>query len=149
VCQDFTHIMLAMVRRVGIPARYISGYISRRKPSDRSAEDATHAWVEAFLPEQGWIGFDPTNNTLAGEGHIRVAIGRDYQDVPPTRGTFKGKAESKLDVAVQVVKMQDASDPEFTTITWNPAQFAPTPDDPISEAETYTRFQQMQQQQQQ
>ncbi|MBX3063672.1 MAG: transglutaminase family protein [Anaerolineae bacterium] len=148
VCQDFSHVMLAMVRRRGIPARYVSGYISRRKPSDRSAEDATHAWVEAYLPELGWIGFDPTNNTLVGEGHIRVAVGRDYRDVPPTRGTFKGKAESQLDVAVQVLKMQESTDPEFGTVSLGPAEFTPTPDDPVIEAEMYTRFQQMQQQQQ-
>src|SRR5262249_41248404 len=67
-----------------------------------SGEDATHAWVEAYLPSFGWIGFDPTNNIMAGERHIRVAVGRDYADVPPTRGTFKGDAESELAVAVTV-----------------------------------------------
>lgn len=103
VCQDFAHIMLAIVRGWGIPARYVSGYLyTKRDAGDRSAADATHAWVEAFLPGSGWVGFDPTNNVLAGERHIRVAIGRDYDDVPPVRGVFKGPANSELAVAVTV-----------------------------------------------
>ena len=69
---------------------------------DRSDPDATHAWVEVFLPSLRWVGFDPTNNTLAGERHIAVAVGRDYDDVPPSRGVFKGEAESQLAVGVSV-----------------------------------------------
>ena len=69
---------------------------------DRSPEAASHAWVEALLPGLGWVGFDPTNNPMAGERHIRTAIGRDYADVPPTRGIFKGKSESQLTVSVRV-----------------------------------------------
>ena len=103
VCQDFAHIMIALVRGLGIPCRYVSGYLFHRlETQDRSAQDATHAWVEALLPGLGWVGFDPTNNLLACERHIRTAIGRDYADVPPTRGIFKGEAESDLSVAVQV-----------------------------------------------
>ncbi|MEM8485592.1 MAG: transglutaminase family protein [Bacteroidota bacterium] len=103
VCQDFTHIMITLGRMVGIPCRYVSGYLfHRNEDEDRSAEDATHAWMEAWLPELGWIGFDPTNNLIAGERHIRVAIGRDYADVPPTRGTFKGDATERLGVGVRV-----------------------------------------------
>jgi len=103
VCQDFAHIMIAIARSWGMPARYVSGYLyHRRQDRDRSGDDATHAWMEAFLPSFGWVGFDPTNNILAGERHIRVAVGRDYADVPPTRGTFKGDAESELGVAVTV-----------------------------------------------
>jgi transglutaminase-like putative cysteine protease len=95
--------MIAIARSWGVPARYVSGYLyHRRQDKDRSGEDATHAWVEAYLPSMGWIGFDPTNNILAGERHLRVAAGRDYADVPPTRGTFKGNAESELAVAVTV-----------------------------------------------
>jgi transglutaminase-like putative cysteine protease len=110
VCQDFAHIMIALVRGLGIPCRYISGYLFHRKNNgkgDRSAEDATHAWVEALLPELGWVGFDPTNNLLCGERHIRVAIGRDYADVPPTKGVFKGEAESELSVGVRVSMADD------------------------------------------
>jgi transglutaminase-like putative cysteine protease len=103
VCQDFAHIMIAIVRNWGVPARYVSGYLyHRRQDKDRSGDDATHAWIEAYLPSFGWIGFDPTNNIMAGERHIRVAVGRDYSDVPPTRGTYKGDAESELAVAVTV-----------------------------------------------
>jgi len=107
VCQDFAHIMIATARRWGIPARYVSGYLfTKREAGDRSASDATHAWVEAFVPGSGWVGFDPTNNVLAGERHIRVAIGRDYSDVPPSRGIFKGPANSELAVAVRVTPAQ-------------------------------------------
>jgi transglutaminase-like putative cysteine protease len=148
VCQDFTHIMLALLREQGIPARYVSGYLARRRATDRSAEDASHAWVEAYLPGLGWVGFDPTNNILASDGHIRVAIGRDYKDVPPTRGTFKGKAESHLDVAVQVLKTElPADESTFGSVTFPTPQWSNFPDDPVDEAEAYTRFQQQQQQQ--
>ncbi len=106
VCQDFAHIMLAITRSWGIPARYVSGYLQHDRGGDRSGEDATHAWIEAWLPSLGWIGFDPTNNTLAAERHIRAAVGRDYADVPPTRGTFKGGAESELAISVAVEPTQ-------------------------------------------
>jgi transglutaminase-like putative cysteine protease len=103
VCQDFSHIMIALVRDLNIPCRYVSGYLYHRdEHQDRSAQDATHAWVEAFLPDLGWVGFDPTNNLIASDRHIRVAVGRDYADVPPTKGVFKGIAESTLSVGVQV-----------------------------------------------
>ena len=108
VCQDFAHIFITLVRGLGIPCRYVSGYLFHRTGADgdRSAEDGSHAWVEVFLPQLGWVGFDPTNNILAGERHIRAALGRDYADVPPTRGIFSGKARSALHVGVHV---QEAS----------------------------------------
>jgi transglutaminase-like putative cysteine protease len=103
VCQDFAHIMIALVRELHIPCRYVSGYLfHQREGSTLSADGATHAWVEALLPDLGWVGFDPTNNSIAGERHIRVAVGRDYADVPPTHGVFRGKAESELSVNVRV-----------------------------------------------
>ncbi|SRR6266542_2646378 len=103
VCQDFAHIMTALVRQHGIPCRYVSGYLFHDgSHQDRSAEGATHAWVEAFLPQLGWLGFDPTNDLVAGARHIRTAIGRDYADVPPTLGTMKGRAETELQVRVRV-----------------------------------------------
>jgi transglutaminase-like putative cysteine protease len=103
VCQDFAHIMIAIARRWAMPARYVSGYLyHRRQDKDRSSQDATHAWAEVYLPSIGWVGFDPTNNIPAGDRHIRVAVGRDYADVPPTRGTFKGDSESDLAVSVAV-----------------------------------------------
>ena len=112
VCQDFAHIFTALLRGMMIPARYVSGYLfHKRGLVDRSAEGATHAWVEAWLPGPGWIGFDPTNNLLASERHIRTAIGRDYADVPPTRGVFKGDAGGKLTVSV-IVSPSDVLPPE-------------------------------------
>ncbi len=103
VCQDFAHILLALLRPVGIPCRYVSGYLYHSRSSkDRSTDGATHAWVEVLLPPLGWVGFDPTNNLLTGERHIRTAVGRDYADVPPTRGVFKGMATSGLEVSVTV-----------------------------------------------
>ena len=103
VCQDFAHVMIALVRSMGIPCRYVSGYLFHTHDRDeRSVDGASHAWVEAWLPTLGWIGIDPTNRTLAMDRHIRVAIGRDYYDVPPTRGSFKGNARGELGVAVRV-----------------------------------------------
>jgi transglutaminase-like putative cysteine protease len=104
VCQDFAHIMIALVRRMNIPCRYVSGYMFHRDDdeNDRSFEGASHAWVEALVPRLGWVAFDPTNNLVGGDRHIRVAIGRDYADVPPTRGVYKGEAQSELSVAVTV-----------------------------------------------
>jgi transglutaminase-like putative cysteine protease len=117
VCQDFTHIMIALVRRSGIPCRYVSGYLyHQREAQDRSAEDATHAWLEAYLPPLGWVGFDPTNNLIAAERHIRVAIGRDYADVPPTRGIFKGEAEDELSVGVRVSLADAPAEPDETML---------------------------------
>ena len=105
VCQDFAHIFIALARGLRVPARYVSGYLfSDGGDSDRSAHGATHAWVEVLLPDVGWVGLDPTNNLLAQERHIRVAVGRDYADVPPTRGVYKGATavRSELGVAVRV-----------------------------------------------
>jgi transglutaminase-like putative cysteine protease len=120
VCQDFAHIMIAVCRSWGIPARYVSGYLytDRSRGGDRSDPDATHAWVEVFLPSLRWVGFDPTNNTLAGERHIVVAVGRDYGDVPPSRGVYKGDADSELVVAVSVRQARSATaEPEFMRLS--------------------------------
>lgn len=103
VCQDFAHTMIALLRHVRIPARYVSGYLYRSpEDRDRSTPDATHAWVDVLLPHLGWVGFDPTNNLIAHHRHIRTAVGRDYSDVPPTLGIFRGQTDSELYVAVHV-----------------------------------------------
>jgi transglutaminase-like putative cysteine protease len=102
VCQDFAHVLIGLCRSVGIPARYVSGYIlagSDRDAPKRGA-GASHAWMEAFTPTHGWRGFDPTNDLMASEHHVKMAVGRDYRDVPPTRGTFRGVADEELIVAV-------------------------------------------------
>ena len=117
VCQDFSHVMISLLRDLGIPARYVSGYLYHRENShDRSVADATHAWIEALLPGEregssGWIGFDPTNKLFATGRHIRTAIGRDYADVPPTHGIYRGKTKAELQVAVSV-HLADAPKPE-------------------------------------
>ena len=139
VCQDFAHIMLTLVRtRLRIPCRYVSGYLSHGAgANDRSESSATHAWVECFLPELGWVGFDPTNWLIAGDRHIRTAIGRDYSDVPPTHGIFRGRAKSELTVAVRVspsegVPLLDQAlpVPEEWTILVEKAQAVPAPPTP-------------------
>lgn len=116
VCQDFSHLFMALARELGIPCRYLSGYLYHR--DDTSVPDASHAWVEAYVPGLGWSGFDPTNNLLAGERHIRTAVGRDYADVPPNRGTHRGEdVVSELSVAVQVRLLgQPLAQDRFTSI---------------------------------
>ena len=123
VCQDFTHIMITICRLWGIPARYVSGYLfTDREAGDRSDPDATHAWVEVFLPSTRWIGLDPTNNTMAGERHIAAAVGRDYGDVPPSRGVYKGEADSALAVGVSIRRARAAvMEPEFIRLAQPPA----------------------------
>lgn len=147
VCQDMTHVMTALLRRLRIPCRYVSGYLYHsRQNEDRSADGASHAWIECFLPELGWIGLDPTNNLVAANRHIRTAIGRDYADVPPTRGMFKGNTSSELTVSVRVAP-SDAppkAEPEFleTDIARAPSIAAE-----LREAELEMAMQQQQQQQ--
>ena len=151
VCQDFAHIMITLVRsKLRIPCRYVSGYLFHgQSDHDRSATSATHAWVEALIPQLGWVGFDPTNFLVAGDRHIRTAIGRDYADVPPTHGIFRGRANSELTVAVRVTPSegtpaldQEMPVPEDWSILVERAQA--TPELPPSP----TRQQQMAQQQQ-
>jgi transglutaminase-like putative cysteine protease len=116
VCQDFAHIMIAICRGWGVPARYVSGYVysERTDGKDRSNPSASHSWVEVFLPSLRWVGFDPTNNVLTDERHVVAAIGRDYSDVPPSRGVYKGDADSELQVGVQVRRAKTAqAEPEF------------------------------------
>jgi transglutaminase-like putative cysteine protease len=96
VCQDFTHLSLALLRQVGLPCRYVSGYLY--KPG--VPELQTHAWSEAFVPGVGWLAFDPTHAQLANESYVTVAIGRSYADVPPNRGVFRGAGKESLEVSV-------------------------------------------------
>jgi transglutaminase-like putative cysteine protease len=146
VCQDFAHIMTALVRGLGIPCRYVSGYLAPRESGhDRSTEHATHAWIEALLPDLGWVGFDPTNNTLALERHIAVAVGRDYGDVPPTKGVFTGESGSELGVAVSVTRDESAMQAHdlVPSVIW----IAPGHSDDTA-ADAFDQHQQQQQQQQ-
>ena len=107
VCQDLSHLMLAILRTNGLPARYVSGYIEPHDPTRQGGAEligaaASHAWVEVNLPDGSWWGFDPTNNQCAGERHVWMAAGRDYHDVAPMRGTYKGAVNQKLRVIVSV-----------------------------------------------
>jgi transglutaminase-like putative cysteine protease len=144
VCQDFAHIMIALVRRLRVPCRYVSGYMfhldASQEKQDRSLEGASHAWAEALVPGLGWIAFDPTNNLIGANRHIRVAIGRDYADVPPTRGVYKGEAESELSVAVVV-------SPSDTPVTTQMAPAIIIQSRPVLQRR-YSRVDQEQQQQQ-
>jgi transglutaminase-like putative cysteine protease len=113
VCQDFAHIMIAIVRNARVPCRYVSGYLYHGSENTHPlADGATHAWVEALLPGLGWVGFDPTLDRLASEKHIRTAIGRDYADVPPAMGMMKGKANTQLQVRVRVTPSQAVLPPD-------------------------------------
>ena len=96
VCQDFAHVMIGLCRAVKIPALYVSGYLATETAS------ATHAWMEVFLPGLGWRGLDPTHNRQTDESYVKLAIGRDYADVPPVAGHYKGTLERKMEVDVKV-----------------------------------------------
>jgi transglutaminase-like putative cysteine protease len=104
VCQDFVHAMLAVCRSQGIPARYVSGYVYAG--TDFLGAEATHAWLEAFIPSVGWVGFDPTNNLLETENHVRIGFGRDYDDIPPLHGLRRGGGLETLDVSVTIQAQQ-------------------------------------------
>lgn len=101
VCQDFAHLLLHILRTLQIPSRYVSGYICPNKSGMRG-EGATHAWVDVYLPNFGWIGIDPTNNCYANVNHIQLAVGRDFADCTPIKGVFKGPANQDLLVYVSV-----------------------------------------------
>ena len=101
VCQDFAHILLVMLRMMGISARYVSGYICPVS-NELRGEGATHAWVEVAMPFAGWIGLDPTNNCIVNDRHVRLAVGRNFSDCTPVKGTYKGSSEHTLEVSVVI-----------------------------------------------
>jgi transglutaminase-like putative cysteine protease len=101
VCQDFAHMLLSLLRIAGIPARYISGYVCPKDTGVRG-EGATHAWVEAYIPFYGWLGLDPTNNCIVTDGHVRIAMGRNFNDCTPVKGTYKGSGVHTLEVTVNI-----------------------------------------------
>jgi len=105
VCQDFAHVLIGLCRALGVPARYVSGYLYNG-PADRlKGTQATHAWVEVFIPGIGWRGLDPTNDQQTNPRYVRIAAGRDYADVSPLRGTYRGTARRKLSVEVLVTRL--------------------------------------------
>ena len=108
VCQDFAHVVIALCRCLGIPARYVSGYFydSTRNRSMRGAE-ASHAWLEVFINGYGWIGLDPTNNCVVRENYVIIGAGRDYRDVAPVTGTYFGRLPESMDISVSVKRMDE------------------------------------------
>lgn len=143
VCQDFAHLMLQILRTVHIPARYVSGYICPNKNGMRG-EGATHAWVEAWIPGYGWAGIDPTNNVWVTNNHIKLAVGRHFNDCSPIKGAFKGPARQRLSVYVSV-GYEDGNIFEES----NNVQMETMPSDPGEEILVDPRFAVQQQQQQQ
>ena len=105
VCQDFAHLLVALCRRIGIPARYVSGYVHGAGGSDVLGAEASHAWCEAYLGANGWVGIDPTNDTWIDDGFVRVAVGRDYGDVSPVRGIYRGPGTSTMSVDVAMAAL--------------------------------------------
>lgn len=101
VCQDFAHLMIACIRSMGLPARYISGYL--RSGKDSVGAEASHAWCAVFCPGFGWLDFDPTNNVMPQQNHLTIAYGRDYSDVAPVNGVAIGGGEQMINVSVEVL----------------------------------------------
>jgi transglutaminase-like putative cysteine protease len=108
VCQDFAHLQIACLRSLGLSARYVSGYLETLPPPGKPkliGADASHAWLQVWCGEAGWIDIDPTNNTLPGERYITLAWGRDYTEVSPLRGVLSGSGRHQLNVAVDVLPL--------------------------------------------
>ncbi len=140
VCQDFAHILLVMLRYLNIPARYVSGYICPNRNGMRG-EGATHAWVEAYIPDYGWLGLDPTNNCLVEDAHVRLAVGRNFIDCSPVKGTYKGTSQHSLNVKV-IVSYENDPLPKIDEILEETVS-----DTPINSYRRFLEIQQIQQQQ--
>lgn len=110
VCQDFAHLAIACLRSLGLPARYVSGYLRTHSSPDKprlAGADASHAWFSAFCPGLGWVDFDPTNNLIPAEEHITVAYGRDFSDVSPVTGILVGGGSHQVTVGVEVEEVPE------------------------------------------
>ncbi len=108
VCQDFAHLMIATLRKLGVPTRYVSGYIHAWRQSYRGTPES-HAWCEVYFPSAGWLAFDPTNNCMVGEQFVKVGLGRSYRDVPPHKGVFRGFAAESITVEVATEELPEVS----------------------------------------
>ncbi len=142
VCQDFAHILLIMLRAISVPARYVSGYVCPNKNGMRG-EGATHAWVEAYLPNFGWLGLDPTNNCFVNDLHVRLAVGHNFNDCSPVKGAYKGIADHTLEVGVSVSYENGKTIESAATI------LKPQPVRNGTQENSYRRYMEMMQQQQQ
>ncbi len=109
VCQDFAHLMISMCKSLGIPARYVSGYhfVGDLQGGHADFEQASHAWIEVYVPEIGWLGFDPTNNGKVNWRYVKIGHGRDYKDIVPIKGSYLGVANQTLEIAVDVQKLEN------------------------------------------
>lgn len=143
VCQDFAHVMLQVLRSLKIPSRYVSGYICPNKKGVRG-EGATHAWVEVYIPQCGWVGIDPTNNVWVTNNHVKLAIGRHFYDCSPIRGAFKGPAHQKLSVYVSIGYEDGHVFEDLNNV--NMQEFEPTGPEELVD-ESFAAQQQQQQQQ--
>jgi transglutaminase-like putative cysteine protease len=106
VCQDFAHLMIAVARSWRVPARYVMGYLAATGEGEDDNEPATHAWAELLVPGAGWLGFDATHQLLANDRFIPVAVGRDYLDAAPQRGSFRGDAAGEHPVVAVAIQSQ-------------------------------------------
>jgi transglutaminase-like putative cysteine protease len=145
VCQDFTHLMIGLARALGIPARYVSGFIHRDNERTRGYAQS-HAWCELLIPSAGWIGFDPTNNCLIGRNFVKVAIGRDFRDVPPNRGVYRGTADETIHVAVEIEELAGIP-PALAAERFHSIDLAVYPQRRWADAELVSQQQEQQQQQ--
>lgn len=145
VCQDFAHMLLVMLRMFKIPARYVSGYVCPKETGVRG-EEATHAWVEAYIPFYGWLGLDPTNNCIVTDGHVRIAVGRNFTDCTPVKGTYKGSGEHTLEVKVNIENGKPRQTPEQSGRSPFPYIVEKT-EVPVNSYRKYLEMQQQQQQQ--
>jgi transglutaminase-like putative cysteine protease len=114
VCQDFAHLTIGLLRLAGVPARYVSGYLAPRLDRGRPLGDqASHAWLEVMLPE-GWFGFDPTHGTRVTDHHVRLAVGRDYADVPPLRGVYRSAGRQRsMQISLDITEANSGEDGDF------------------------------------
>lgn len=147
VCQDFTNILLQMVRMIGIPARYVSGYICPGDSKTRG-EGATHAWIEVYIPYYGWLGLDPTNNLIASEHHVKLAVGRNYKDCAPVKGIYKGQVTDSLFVKVHVSSSRRYKDKDVS-INFNDIEKSKSADNKTTKNSYRQNLEFIQQQQQQ
>jgi transglutaminase-like putative cysteine protease len=141
VCQDFAHMLLVFLRQIQIPARYVSGYICPNQNGMRG-EGATHAWIEAYIPFNGWVGLDPTNNCITDDLHVRLAVGRSFSDCSPVKGTYKGTAGQMLEVGVSVSYENGRTAEDAVTILSHQSSVDG------DELNSYRRYMEMMQQQQ-
>lgn len=115
VCQDFAHVLLGMLRVRGIPCRYVSGYFWAASIEDDPSAAATHAWVEVYLTGVGWLGLDPTHNRLADDRYVKLAHGRDYSDIRPFAGSYRGSSTREMQVSVRVERLEESGENAIST----------------------------------